>query len=499
MPYPDVIDLFLAISAREPGRIAVSAGSNRVTYGVFERRARCFARLFSAKEAPRVLIALPRGVDAYAACVGAGLAGGYYAPVSELSPPGKLLNIAVQLQPDFIVASPALGRRLQTAAPDAVYVDPEQAHAVSPFVGRGTRNALAYIIFTSGSTGVPKGVVISRKGFNHYIGWVIASRTIVPEDRVAQFSNLAFDMSILDIYGALSQGATLIPVVAKSDRLMPGRIIKREKVTAWSSVPSVIGLMMRANHLTAEVLRSLRLLTFAGEPLLREHVEAIFKARADLPVQNAYGPTEATTTLTSVFLNPENLGGLTDRSVSIGPVNPGMWIDLVGGPHPDEGQIVIGGPQVAEGYWQDEERTRNAFRSYVAEGVEKFGYFSGDWAVRRDGLIYFRERIDFQIKLRGYRIELDEVASAIRAGGWPLVCVFKHDESLVALIEAADPQSAEPMAVRAWLADRLESYAVPDRIEVVAHLPRNENDKIDRAASAALYAAMRSAQPSPTS
>ena len=82
------------------------------------------------------------------------------------------------------------------------------------FAGRGSRHVLAYIIFTSGSTGEPKGVVISRPALNIYIDWVRASETIIETDRVAQFSNLAFDVSILDIYGALSQGATLVPISA---------------------------------------------------------------------------------------------------------------------------------------------------------------------------------------------------------------------------------------------------------------------------------------------
>ena len=485
---PDAIDLFLAEASRRPQKLAVEADGKGATYAELAARVGNYAAAFAQVAEPRIVIALPRGVDACAAILGTGLAGGFYAPVNDASPIDKLLRIVGQLEPNIIVAPQALADRLAEAAPNAIRIDPATLDRSATFTDRHQRHPISYIIFTSGSTGVPKGVVISRVALNHYVQWIKASESVLPEDRVAQFNNLAFDISVFDIYGAFCLGATLIPISRRSDRLMPARIIARERITAWASVPSVLNLMMTANQLTSRNLATIRRFTFAGERLLREHVEAIFAANPNIVIQNAYGPTETTVTMTGILLTQDHyMHACAGTSVSIGPEIPGIEVYLVGGSHPDEGEIFIAGPQVADGYWRDPERTAQSFRAIEIDGRMVHGYFSGDWAERHDGLVYFRERIDFQVKLNGYRIEMDEVAAAIRKCGWPTVCVFKRDESLVALIECADNEVFDPAALRTALAGQIEAYAIPSRIERVGMIPRNENDKIDRKLAAELF------------
>ena len=488
---PDALDLILDAAAARPGGDAVRSGSARMTYSAFAQLSRRYASALAACDSPRVLVALPRGPDAYASMIGAGLAGGVYTPASDASPLEKLRRIVGLLQPHAIVAPAELGKALAVAAPDARHIDPTRLDAHDGSLEPRTRHATAYVTFTSGSTGEPKGVIVPRTALNHYVHWIRQSGTVLPGDVVSQFNNLAFDVSVLDIYGALCTGATLVPLGGRGDRLMPARAIAREGITVWTSVPSAIDLMRTAGQLTRANLGRVRLFTLAGEPLLRTHLDAIFAACPDAAIQNAYGPTEATVTVSQIRLRADCYDhACLGRAVSIGPAIPGMRLHLAGGAHADEGEIVISGPQLASGYLNDPARTAAAFRPVEADGQTVRGYYTGDWGERHRELIFCRGRIDAQVKIRGHRIEPDEVAGAIRSLGWPNVCVFKHDGLLAALVECRPGQTLDADALRLALGRMLDAYAIPSRIASVAALPRNENDKIDTARAARLLQEM---------
>jgi D-alanine--poly(phosphoribitol) ligase subunit 1 len=486
---PDVVDRFLSCAAAQPDAPAVVARGRALSYAALERRVRCFAARLAGLDEPRVLIALPQGADAYAAMLAAGLAGGYYTPLNLAAPFEKLRRIAAQLQPNAIIGGVEIAAALAVEAPQAILIDPRGVSDAERLSGRGRRHELAYVIFTSGSTGMPKGVMIPRHALNHYAAWIGAALAVTPADRLIQHPNIAFDLSILDIYGALCFGASLYPLVDEMDRLMPARMVRRERITIWNSVPSVISLMMQAKQMTAENLASVRLFNFCGEPLLRQQVEAIFGACPGALVQNTYGPTEATVSMTSILLRPGDYAAACGASVALGEPIPGMGLHLVGGPHVDEGEIVITGPQLALGYWGDPTRTAAAFRPVTIEGRTMPGYYTGDWAVRRCGNIFFKERMDFQVKVRGFRIELDEVAEAIRDCGWPVACVLKHGESLAAVVERRDNLTFDEAALRGALAGKIERHAIPEVILEIDRMPRNDNDKLDRKAVAAWLAA----------
>ncbi len=489
---PDAVDCFLVQASRDARALAVVNDGHRVSYGELEDRARALAGIFMARTAPRVLIALPSGADAYAAMLGASLAGGFYTPLNVNAPALKWAHVCRLLQPDFIVGPAAIVQPLLEQAPGACGVDVAAALDGPRLRGRGTRHETAYVIFTSGSTGTPKGVVVARSGLDHYVGWVGRSLEITAADRVSQYANIAFDLSVLEIYGALCHGASLHPVGGLGDRMMPARMVERERLTVWVSVPSVISLMMQAGELTPAHVGSLRRLVFCGEPLLAHQVDAVFRACPRAMVQNTYGPTEATVSMTSLVLTADSPIDRDAPSIAIGDPIEGMELLLVGDESADEGELVIVGPQLALGYWQDAERTEHAFRTIVRDGRPCRAYHTGDRAERRaDGRIHFRERIDFQVKVRGFRVELGEVAAALMAIGFANVCVFKHDreERLVAVVETASPALFDERAVHRALLARIDSYAVPQEIRATDRLPRNDNDKIDRELTRAWFRA----------
>ena len=489
LPIADVIDAFLATAAARASQPAIVVHGQAWTYADVERRSRAFAAAFARLEGKAIMIALPQGLDAYAAMLGAGLAGCFYAPLNLEVPLEKLRRIVAQMQPDLIVTAAPLFAELAPAAPRAQHLDPA-APLHDEFSGSGARHELAYVIFTSGTTGQPKGVMIPRSALNHFIDWVRTSQTITPADRVAQFSNIAFDVSVTDIYGTLCSGATLYPVVGRSDRMFPARVVARERLTVWNSTPSVFSLMMQAKEAKHELLGSLRLFNFCGEPLLPAQVSAIFEELPDTILQNSYGPTETTVVMTELRLGPQNYRAACRSSVAIGAPIAGMAIHLRGGERegggePDEGEIVITGPQLALGYWQDANKTAAAFRDIEVDGTPVRGYFSGDWAERHEGYLFFKERIDLQVKIHGFRLELDEVARAIHDAGYPVTCVLKWRDELSAVIECPELVRFDEAALRAALAKTLEPHAVPYVIKAIEAIPRTENDKLDRRAVAA--------------
>ncbi len=487
-----MVDRFLIQASCDPSAPAVVNDDHRVSYGELERRVRTLAAIFAARESPRVLIALPSGADAYAAMLAAGLAGGFYTPLNVGAPAMKWAHVCRLVQPDFIVGPTDIVGLLLPEAPGACAVDISDGLVGPQLHGRGRRHEIAYVIFTSGSTGVPKGVVVARSGLDHYLGWVERSLGITAADRVSQYANIAFDLSVLEIYGALCHGASLHPAGGLGDRSMPARMIERERLTIWISVPSVVSLMIQAGELTPAHVGSLRRLVFCGEPLLAHQVDAVFRACPRALVQNTYGPTEATVSMTSIVLAADSAIDRDTRSIPIGEPIEGMELLLLGDGvpgggvpdkgEPDEGELVIVGPQLALGYWQDPDRTASAFRTVMRNGRPCRAYHTGDRAEVRNGRLHFKERIDFQVKIKGFRIELEEVATALAAIGFGNACVFKHEhrDRLVAVVEAPFPEAFDERAVRRALLDRLDAYAVPQEIRAVSRLSRNDNDKIDR-------------------
>jgi D-alanine--poly(phosphoribitol) ligase subunit 1 len=486
----DVLERFMAIAEGAPHRCAVHTHEQDLTFGELKAWAGKFAAVFATMETPRVLVAYEQGVNAYAAMLGTMLAGGCYAPVNVTSPRDKLVRVAQLFKPHFIVGEGVIIDGLADILPEAQRISLQQVQDADEAADMGVRHPHAYVIFTSGSTGAPKGVVISHAALAHYIDWVVSSRLFQPGERTSQYTNIGFDVSVLDIVGALCCGATLVPFVSRGDRLLPAEAIKKHCVTVWTSVPSVISLMQRARQATRENLGSVRRFFFAGEPLLEVHVAALFAACPQAEVWNAYGPTETTVTMTLLKLTAESHRSVTRNSVAIGEPISGMEMHVLGGENPDSGELVIVGPQLADGYWEDPEQTARVFRDIDLNGTRKRAYFSGDWVRRSEGHVYFESRIDHQVKIDGLRLELDEVAAAIRALGWPEVAVFKIDAHVTAVLESpVDLTTSEVNHLRTSLLAKLERYAVPSRILAVAEFPRNQNDKIDLATLKALAAA----------
>ena len=478
----DPIWNFLKFAEENPDHPAVEQNAKVVTYGQLENLARKFATAFKAIHQPRILIALPQGPDAYAAMIGSILSGGYYIPVNVRSPENKIARIIKLAKPDIIVCDAETANLMSRNASEALIIETRALENIVPLEGTGSRNSVAYLIFTSGSTGFPKGVVIPTSALSHYVNWLNTERVFRPDDRVSQFPSIGFDLSVLDIYGALNSGATLITPHTTGDRLFPAEFARRTRVSVWVSVPSAISLVMQGGQATSEYLRGVRQFLFCGEALRRPQLDAIFKAQPSADVINLYGPTEATVSMTSLRLSASSYEHLCENSAALGDPIPGMALHLLEGESADKGEIVIAGPQLADGYWQDEATTKRAFRTVEVGGIPVRGYFTGDLGERVGGRIFFRGRMDHQIKINGYRLETGEIVARLAEAGWAVACVLTNGDYLVAVVESVPGQTFDAAELRSRLRKELDPYAVPKKILCIERMPRNDNEKLDESA-----------------
>ncbi len=473
----DLVAQFMENASKQPAHPAVVEDTGSVTY---EELARMVSRIAAAIavvcEQPRVLIYLPKGAAAYAAMLATMKAGGVYAPVNLDAPVHRNVEILKQFRPHVIVSTTATLEILETAGKGSTLVDIDNLTAEElddPRPG----SKLAYVMFTSGTTGKPKGVMIPHTALASYTEWALAAMSPSPEDKWSQHPNIAFDISALDIYGALCSGATLYPVISAKDKLLPAQFIRRHQLTIWTSVPSIVDLMVKARQATTQNFASLRLLSFCGEPLFQKHLDAVFDANESVVVHNTYGPTEATISCTLLRMTKSTYRQYCNNSVAIGQPIQGMDFVFDGGSD-EEGELLLLGRQLAVGYWENAAETEQVFMSISVEGDVRRAYRTGDWVAKRSGEYFFVSRIDSQVKIRGNRVELDGIDSAIFELGFGNSCTVHVNDELHSFLETE--HLPDLVQFRQTLSNRLLEYELPAHIYAIEFLPRSANDKIDR-------------------
>ena len=356
---------------------------------------------------------------------------------------------------------------------------------------------IAYLLFTSGSTGIPKGVMVAHRNVRHFLDAMSERYRLTAEDRLSQAFDLTFDLSVFDMFMGWEAGACVC-VLPASAQLKPAMWVVEQGLTVWFSVPSLALLMKRFGMLKPGRFPSLRWSLFCGEALPAELVVAWAEAAPESVVENLYGPTELTIACTLYRWDParspaESTAGL----VPIGAPYPGMTTLIADDELREvevgaEGELLLAGPQVTPGYWQDPEKTAAAF--VVPPDQSAVYYRTGD-LVRRpaDGSpITYVGRVDHQVKINGYRVELGEIEAAIRdaaevdevvALGWPRTATGAAGVAAFVAAEALDVD-----ALRASLAARLPDYMMPSSIHLLANMPLNSNGKFDRHALVRLLA-----------
>jgi amino acid adenylation domain-containing protein len=512
--------LFEEQAARTPERAAVSCGSERLTYGELNRRANRVARGLAEQGVGAdsvVALLSERGLDFLTAVLAIFKTGGAYLPLDPRHPPARLRQVLTQSGAPYVVAS----RRLLAAlSPLLEAADGEEGHdetrprlfSVEDLLGRegGGENLpcraragdRAYVIYTSGSTGRPKGVMVEQRGMLNHLYAKISDLRIDETDVLAQNASQCFDISVWQMLAPLLVGGRVH--VAGDEAAYDAQAlvaeVEREGVTLLEVVPSLLGAMLDSGAVV-DAASPLRWLILTGEALPPELCDRWLRARPDVPVLNAYGPTECSDDVTHHAVT-EPVGG---RAVNI-PVgrplqNTRIYLldaRIEPAPAGAVGEIYVGGEGVARGYLSDPARTAEVFvpDAFGAEPGARL-YRTGDLGrFRADGRIEFLGRVDDQVKIRGHRIELGEIEAVLRKHPSVLDAVViaredvPGDRRLVAYLTAESGAKAEAEpgalfqfdALRKHLRERLPEYMLPAAFVPLEALPLTPNGKIDRKA-----------------
>lgn len=350
-----------------------------------------------------------------------------------------------------------------------------------------TDDDVAYTLFTSGSTGVPKGVPIRHRNVAPYLRYCVERYAVGPGCRLSQTFDLTFDPSVFDLFVAWSAGATLV-VPQPDEILQPARFVRDRRITHWFSVPAVVSLARRMRQLRPDSMPDLRWSLFAGEQLTLEQAAAWAAAAPASTVENLYGPTELTITCVGYRL-PADVAAwpkTSNGTVPIGRPYPHLEGIALG----EDGELCVRGPQRFDGYLDPAANvgrfvTVHEGRSVAAPAVPgpEDWYRTGDRVRLEAGEWVHVGRVDDQIKVSGYRIELAEIEAVLR--GHPgvldaVVLAFPDDNGSVTLQALYTGDDVAEADVAATLQRQLPSYMVPARYLRVDGFPVNASGKVDR-------------------
>lgn len=496
-----VADLVIEAAKSAPGATALSFGRDRVTYDELASRSlRLAGYLKSLGVGPDVPVGLclERSFDFIVSSLAVLLAGGAYLPLDPAWPDLRLQKILNDAQASLVISRGSLATRVSVMAPRTINLDTASSAMVQsgPLTGpiAVSRENLAYIIYTSGSTGEPKGVEVTHGNLLNLIFWHRNAFGITSRDRASHMAGIGFDAAVWEIWPNLTAGASvaLVDEQARTSADLLRDWLAAERITV-AFVPTIFAESMLGYVWPTDT--ALRYLLTGGEALHRY-------PSAELPftVVNNYGPTECTVVATSGVI-AAGPAGLAQSAAppSIGkpiahtqirildserrPVAPGQV-----------GEIYVTGTGVARGYRNSPHMTADRFLTdpfSVTPGSRM--YRTGDLGcILEDGQIAFRGRVDSQEQIHGYRVEPDEIVSALNrhAGVASSAVVARLASSsngssaktLVAYVVPRHGAKLTASGLREFLSVSLPHYMVPSAFVRVSALPSNSNGKLDRAA-----------------
>ncbi|WOD20208.1 amino acid adenylation domain-containing protein [Paraburkholderia kirstenboschensis] len=520
---------FFDTAASEPERPALWVDEHLYCYGELASRAsRIAAGLTSAMPAGgarRCLLFAHRSVAAYAGLLGIMKAGFAYVPLNPTLPAARIAAAVEQSKAPVLLVDRRCTALLDDVlmlideCPKIFFIDDEKdlsgmddspAHrrvadlprlpgalaVAPPHAAQRALHDHAYVLFTSGSTGAPKGVAISHANACAYVTAQLQLLGRLPDARYAQFCELSFDPSVHDMFVCWANGACLY-VPKTTEPIYNAAFIREHAITHWNSVPSVAAFMQQFRKLPPNEFESLRVTCFGGEPLPVSLAQAWQKAAPKSRIFNLYGPTETTVACSAFEVTPQFLADATHAVMPLGQAVPGMELLIVDATlqpvaQGESGELLIGGPQVAAGYLRADEPNNRRFVTRRYAGLRSSHWYrSGDAAreVPRDGIV-FQGRLDTQVKIRGNRIEIEEVEHVVQTSSRAALCAviaWPVDEAgrahgLLAFVTRTRIDAAQILQA---CRQRLPAYAVPQRVIALDAMPLNANGKIDRRALAA--------------
>ena len=458
-------DLFLEQARLHPEQTAVSAENGSLSYAELDRLSDRLAMALIEREGVQtdefIAVRMGRVKEFHAAVLAIHKAGAAYMPIDLEYPPERV---------EYMMEDS--GARLTLTEQSVAELMKEDCPIADLSARRGP-DRRAYMIYTSGSTGKPKGVVIPQRALTNFVHFIAKRWGLGPHSRIALHSNFAFDAAVEDLFPALTVGGTvfIVPESARKDIFEMRAYIEKNRINGGSYSTQFGQLLAMDEPLNVDYL------CIGGEAMT-------ITPKARGPVYNVYGPTEFTVDATYFELEK----GREYENIPIGRPLDNCAAYIVNDklellPPGEAGELCLAGPQLAEGYWNRPELTEQAFTTLkLSEDESVRIYRTGDLARwNHDGQLEFLGRIDTQVKLRGFRVELGEVESrAARYPGIRQTAAEVRRNTLCLYYTASE--AIDEAALSAFMAGSLADYMVPGAFMRLDAMPYNVNGKIDRKA-----------------
>ncbi len=469
------LDVVARIAHEDPQRIFHVSGALTSTYGELAQRSDAVAALVSREGGPRQRpVAVighkePEMIQAFLGCLKAGHP---YVPIESSMPPARIETILGNLTEPLVLTPDRVAGLADECVETQMVADDE----------------IAYVIFTSGSTGEPKGVPILVRSLEFFIDWIEAEQRLGTKEVFLNQAPFCFDLSVMDLFPCLRCGGRLVSVTKAllTDMTALSALLASSELSTWVSTPSFARLCAGNPEFNGQNLMQLRRFLFCGETLPPAVAASLLERFPAAEVWNTYGPTEATVATSSVLITPE---WIATGELPVGAPMPGCQIrildenlrDVLAG---ERGQIVISGPNVSPGYLNPRPNEK-PFR----EIDDAWSYCTGDWGHFTATQLYFDGRMDSQIKLNGYRIELGDLEANLRSLEQvrdAVVLTNLEDGAVTSLtacviyIGEVSNQTERILTLRGALRKKLPDYMLPRNFRFLEEFPMTINGKVDR-------------------
>lgn len=432
-----------------------------------------------------VAICMPKCLELYLAQLAVMQAGGFFVPIDPAYPSERISHLLEDSQPALILTQAGAGLTLSDSSEipiESIDLPQLQSATSCPLLNNAlTGQDTAYMIYTSGSTGRPKGVPIHHEALLNHNHWAQEAYRLESTDRILQFASISFDISIEEIFPTFLTGATLVSapaeIIASIGHFLSW--VQEQKIT-------VLNLPTAFWHELVQALESqalpdcVRLVIIGGEQVSPSLVEKWFQnTPADLPLINAYGPTETTITSSITVLSP-------DSPPTIGQPIRGLEYhvldkELIPVPAGEVGELAISGVGLSQGYWQRPDLTEKSF----VDSQGRHLYRTGDQVRCLENQDYeYLGRIDDQVKIRGYRIEPGEIEKRLLEHPSLLKALIRPFQQsgqtyLAAYYLSEGSTSLSEQELAQFLQDRLPAYMIPTRFIALSSIPVTSGGKID--------------------
>lgn len=476
----DIIHSLIENAKNHPNHKAIQHNDESLTYCELNQYSNILADIIKDSKRPLILYGhmSPFMIVGMLASIKAGCG---YVPVDTSMPKDRIQSIIKKIEGQFIFNTTdddidikkidVIDQSMITSALNKKQFD-------SKIKDKDT----AYTIFTSGSTGEPKGVQISYESLNQFTEWMVDLNKLGDKQQWLNQAPFSFDLSVMAIYPCIASVGTLNLVdktMINKPKLL-NEMLEHSKINIWVSTPSFMEMCLMLPNLSEETYASLKEFFFCGEILAHRTAQMLLQRFPSAYIYNTYGPTEATVAVTSILITEAVIEQY--NPLPIGVPRLGTSLSLT-----DEGELVISGKCVSKGYVKDEIRSDAVFKINNNEKC----YYTGDKAEMKNDQWFINGRIDFQIKLNGYRMELEEIEFQLRQ----IACVKEaivvpiyrdnkviHLHAVIVLNEDYRVENEQEAIhnLKYELKQHIPEYMIPRKVIFQDKLPLTVNGKLDR-------------------